>query len=84
MLATCKETVSILQALVFGAHGACIDLSLASILMAAGAFVAAAVLLKVFGLGLLVLLARPLRSLLARKSDGQDSPPDAGPIRTRE
>ncbi len=44
MFGNCTETVSILHAIIFGADGACIMLSMGSILWALGAFFVAVVI----------------------------------------
>ncbi|EBA13500.1 hypothetical protein [Roseobacter sp. CCS2] len=48
MFGDCTETVSILYAIVFGADGACIEMSTTSILTAFGAFMVLVVILQFF------------------------------------
>ncbi|MEJ8562750.1 hypothetical protein QTO30_17035 [Yoonia sp. GPGPB17] len=48
MFGNCAETVSILYAIVFGADGACIEMSTASILTAFGAFMVLVVIAQFF------------------------------------
>lgn len=51
--ALCQETVSILQAIVFGADGACVDIGLFSILGGVALFMALVLLLRFVGSAIL-------------------------------
>lgn len=51
--ALCKETVSILQAVLFGVDGACVDINLMSLLGGVALFIGLVVLLRLIGSTLL-------------------------------
>ena len=71
---TCTETVSILEAVVFGVDGACIDIGLASLLGAVVAFIFCVVGLRVLGSRLLKRLfpsRRPDEPAPVAKQDAQ-------------
>lgn len=91
-IGTCRAVVSILEALVFGADGACIDLSMPSVLMSLVAFVVAVVVLRYLALAALVVLAMPFtrrrQKASAEKAAHEDANPkptskfDDGPIQS--
>lgn len=66
-VATCRETVSILHALVFGAEGACVDIGLASLLGGVAVFVGAVVVLRFVG-------ARIVRRVLGQRQKVEVAP----------
>ncbi|MGJ8587236.1 MAG: hypothetical protein ACSHXW_03710 [Yoonia sp.] len=59
MFTTCTETISILYAIVFGADGACIDVSTGSILAAFAAFMVLVVMAQFVARRLWTKLTRP-------------------------
>lgn len=69
--APCQDTVTILEALLFGTDGACLDLSMPSIYWSAAAFAVAVVVLKVLGRFIISLFTRGIRSAL--RSDEQQT-----------
>ena len=75
MFGDCSETVSILYAVIFGADGACIALSTASILTAFGAFL----VLVVIAQFLARMLWRKLTQPRAPVSVDDTTPPAATP-----
>jgi len=75
MFGTCTETVSILYAVIFGADGACIELSTFSILTAFGAFI----VLIVIAQFLVRRLWKTLTQRRAPKQRNDDSPPGSTP-----
>ncbi|MEL7149726.1 MAG: hypothetical protein AAGK71_03280 [Pseudomonadota bacterium] len=70
---TCNETVSILEALVFGANGACVDIGMYSLLGAVAAFVGCVILIRLVAMRVLSKLFPGLRG--AR----QETVPDVQP-----
>jgi hypothetical protein len=59
MFTTCIQTVSILDAIIFGANGACIDVSTGSILAAFAAFMGLVVIAQFLARRLWTKLTRP-------------------------
>lgn len=51
--AECRETVSVVESIVFGADGACVDLGIASLLGGVALFIAAVVALRFVGMSVL-------------------------------
>jgi len=62
--APCRDTVTILEALLFGTDGACLDLGMPSIYWSVAAFAVAVVVLKVLGRLAITLLTSGIRSAL--------------------
>lgn len=87
---TCRETVGILEAMVFGTNGACIDLGMWSVLTAVMVFCLLVVGLKILGKLTLVALFGSLRiAAQGPESYGFTDAPavpevarDTGPIRS--
>lgn len=75
MFGDCTETVSILYAVVFGADGACIELSTASILMAFGAFLVLVITAQFFARK----LWKKLTQVAAPVEDEFSAPPKTSP-----
>lgn len=70
----CRETVSIIEALIFGANGACIDLGLPSLLGGIALFIGAVVVLRVIGSAVL----RRILPSRAKPREPAPSPEDTG------
>ncbi len=77
MFDNCTETVSILYAIVFGADGACIELSTASILSAFAAFIVLVVIAQFFARKLWQKLTQPRAPI----EDSFAPPPKDTPFR---
>ena len=65
----CRETVNIFEALIFGAEGACLDLSMGSLLGGVALFMGAVVVLRFLG-------ARLVRALLSKRKVDAPEPDD--------
>ena len=90
--AACQTTVFILEAVILGTNGDCIDLGPGSILSAVAGFMVAVVVLKILGKAILVRMASGLSSKPAAAADPVEAPDvpgrigktdyDGGPIRS--
>ncbi len=85
----CKETVSLLHAILFGADGACVDVGTGSIVAFVAAFMVCVVALKILGrrvIGLVFRRSGPGASATTHSAmserQGVDEV-DEGPIRSR-
>lgn len=73
---SCRETVSILEAMTFGTHGACVDLGMWSVITAVSVFCLLVVALKILGKVTLVALFGGLRiAAQSPESYGFTDPP---------
>ena len=87
---SCRETVSILEAMVFGTNGACMDLGMWSVLTAVMVFCLLVVALKILGKVMLIAMFGGLRiAAQGPESYGFTDAPampevagDGGPIRS--
>ena len=74
----CAETVSILEAIVFGAGGACIDIGMTSLLGAVAGFVVCVLLIRYVAMQVLRQVFPGLRRTGARKVAMPAEPQDTG------
>ena len=77
----CNETISIVQAVVFGADEACIDIGLTSLLGGVALFIALVVAFRSAAVALLRRIFPQLRHRNAGATEDIVPPPDAGPKR---
>jgi len=74
---TCTTTVSIVEAIIFGTNGACINIGMPSILGLVAGFVVAVVLLRLMGMWVLRRVFPSLRRKSRARRQSDEEPPAA-------